>query len=83
VRQRQGRHVARHDEANLPVPGGLRADHAVVDLLRGGAEQVRPVAERVGRQERDRLPADQQVGQVVSHHVGQRDRHQRVREGPR
>ena len=51
MREGQGRHVARDDEADLPVPGGVRADHAVVDLAVRGPEEVGAVAERVGGEE--------------------------------
>ena len=61
----------------------VRVDHAVVDRLPGGAEQVRSLAERVGGQVHDRLPVVGEEREVVRDHVDGRDRDERVHVGAR
>jgi hypothetical protein len=68
------------DEADLPVPGGVRADHAVVDRAIGRAEQVVSLPKRIGGQVPDRLPLEDEQREVVRRRVDERDRDERVDE---
>ena len=80
VRQRQAADVAGHERRDLHVPDRRIGDHVVVDLIAARAEHVRAVAERVGGQIDDRLALPDQQREVVREHVGEADRHERVRE---
>ena len=51
----QRRHVAEHHERHLEVPGAVLAQERVVDRVRGGAEEVPALAERVRGEVLDRL----------------------------
>src|SRR5262245_11246912 len=68
--------MADDDRDDGPVPDESGADDSYVRAIAGGAPQVPAEPERVGSEPDHELALDQQITEVVSQVIGDRDRHE-------
>ena len=80
VREHQAADVAGDERDDLDGPDHPGRQQRVVHRDRRGPEDVRAVAERVGGERGERLALEGDEREVVRDDVGDRDRHERVRE---
>ncbi len=71
-----GGDVAEDDRAHCGIPGEPRADHADVDAISGGPEEIPTVSERIGRERHYVLSLGEQIRKVMRQVIGNGDRDQ-------